>query len=73
MPSHPENIRANVIDISPGFMTNKSRVTVIRYGILFSISTIRCMIISTFPPKYPDTSPYVRPNARSMNTARTAT
>ena len=57
MPIHPVMKRATVMDRRPGLRIRSRSVTVTRYGMLLMTSTIRCMTISTFPPKYPEIRP----------------
>ena len=57
IPTHPTETIAIIIVIIPGFMIVINKITIIKYGIPLTISTIRIMIVSTKPPKYPEIPP----------------
>lgn len=54
-----------------GSKINTNKITTIKFGIEATTSSIRCMIVSTRPPKNPEIAPYTTPIKISNNAAIT--
>ena len=61
MPSHPVIDIAKIIVQIEGSKINTNKITTIKLGIEATISRIRCITLSTLPPKNPEMAPYTTP------------
>ncbi|SCU43198.1 Uncharacterised protein [Staphylococcus aureus] len=58
MPNQPVIDIANIIVQMDGSKINTNKITTIKFGIDAMTSSIRCIIVSTRPPKNPEIAPY---------------
>ena len=57
IPIQPVMVMATMIAVIPGSIIIIIKMTTINVGIPINISTIRCMMSSVRPPKYPEIPP----------------